>query len=110
MGSLLPPWSCACVAWSLAAQSRVLEYFNLQWSKHNLLVGEDALSFMDSLSEPLQKEILLFLVSNHPTRPPVPFRRFPLPSLRSWLRMVCCVCGAHMSVHDLVFCCSCGAL
>jgi hypothetical protein len=43
-------------------QNRVIEYLNHQWDKHRLLVGEDSLGFMKSLSEPLQKEIYIFMV------------------------------------------------
>ncbi len=43
-------------------QKRVLEYYNHQWEKHRLLVGENSLGFMKTLSEPLQNEIFVFMV------------------------------------------------
>ena len=40
----------------------MLDYYNHQWEKHRLLVGESSLAFTKSLSEPLQSEISLFMV------------------------------------------------
>jgi hypothetical protein len=55
-----PPHPCVD-GYVAFVQSRVIEYFTYQWEKHRLLVGEDSLGFLRTLSEPLQREIYVFM-------------------------------------------------